>query len=1305
MIDLGPFESFRDHHRRLVHVVSVARRRGEAGDGRWVIKSCTPSAFSSPTQVTGRIRDFVEQAKTQREVARARPAHWVAVAEVGETRQEAAYVAERLDFHAGQLIGLRVPLDDYAIYRIIKGIILGLIDLRDERRRSHGNLKPSNVLINLTRRGRVHRVALTDPLPQRRLDQGQLWHADLFAVGEILHDLVTHPGHSAAVAFPVEFAPAWKRLGRRRGERWHALCNILLAPEGQGPAVDLDEAHRLVLRLKPPPRTVRVAVRASPVVAAVLLGLVLFRDYLPTETVDSALVDKVNAGVERYGGFREAARGTPPAAVPPERPTRLGQILEPYRALGDGFRPGVKRWRVSPVEKERLERISDIIDRTESGIANLRSQLRREPKRSSWEELLRTLHLESDPARAANPSVVFDPLTYFETVQTVSAVVESPDKIHWRRLEDESPPPGGPLNEPGLLKAIQNSLKDYSYLTEDEKEVCNLDACKAQVEGELAHWESLVCNGVPGPTEGDLAKARGIFEEYDRLGQRLEDAVRMEQVELADWACDLMNTCEDHSASLATQVGERGKDWLGERKDAERRAQSRPLGEREVTRAWAENRLSALDGIDPTKFNPANENKPGPALQGVVDALIDAEETLTRLDKPTFDCRDAEDARKGEADSVVSRLFEPADAPPIDQPDREEAIGAALKNYEEWIAEVKTQLDRIEDMSWALKEGYLLDEAIESNGGGKSLKDLDLRLRDNASFFAAVDGCNFSTLEEQIGKLEKMKALTSGEAEAQAEDSANTLGVARAAWLRFVEREALGGKVELDRERRLNESVTARVSTDLSRHDFLTGKLTEELKQRWFGYAGAARDETEFEGVAQEHFKYGVHVDEIPEEQKEIWYNMHLHDIKQAAFKDGESEVSRSQKVRDRVVDLRSRKWLSDKQRNDLEGIYQKASRRYGDIGPGKTGWMFKDPPDEDGDDGDLILTYTWSHEGRDHTLSFRAVDSGSANDSHDCFICTDEMPVDLFRDLIDAAGAWKEVRELLHDSVEVRTWTGSGGIEPAQCWFGNPKDLAPDYYGAGRAPPDPPSWTHPIQGIPASAAIYVARLMGCDLPTVDEWTDASNKWAADALMGGCADEGDPPKPVPNLRDASWARLLDTVIANRPNDVRGIDYPYPDSGCFGVPEELKRDKARKGVPWNDGSIWFTPTVHGQRIVRNLIGNVSEYVYAESENGPPGAGPRDMVSGSTPLEIHIGLAPQPVRVIGGSALSDCQAAPFAEPQAYAPAMVLGSRIMRQENLADVGFRVAIVANSVTKEMATVLMPPPYWLAAAPAPAVP
>lgn len=64
-------------------------------------------------------------------------------------------------------------------------------------------------------------------------------------------------------------------------------------------------------------------------------------------------------------------------------------------------------------------------------------------------------------------------------------------------------------------------------------------------------------------------------------------------------------------------------------------------------------------------------------------------------------------------------------------------------------------------------------------------------------------------------------------------------------------------------------------------------------------------------------------------------------------------------------------------------------------------------------------------------------------------------------------------------------------------------------YYPAGLKV-DPPSRDHPMQYLSPHAAVLAARLAGCRLPTVDEWT------AAGGAVGGT-----------NLRDASWKRVHD----------------------------------------------------------------------------------------------------------------------------------------------------------------------------------
>src|SRR5207302_1669974 len=118
---------------------------------------------------------------------------------------------------AQKLVNGKVKLSSAALGALVTGVLAGLEELKTACSRSHGNLKPSNVLLAPGELSPAS-VALTDPAPSRVAAQGGE-AADLYALGELIYQLVTYRQFrgQAGRGWPIPADPEWKRLGPSRG--------------------------------------------------------------------------------------------------------------------------------------------------------------------------------------------------------------------------------------------------------------------------------------------------------------------------------------------------------------------------------------------------------------------------------------------------------------------------------------------------------------------------------------------------------------------------------------------------------------------------------------------------------------------------------------------------------------------------------------------------------------------------------------------------------------------------------------------------------------------------------------------------------------------------------------------------------------------------------------------------------------------------------------------------------------------------------------------------------------------------------
>ena len=138
-----------------------------------------------------------------------------------------------------RLISGKVALPAIGLQEITFAIISGLVEMKQTCGRSHGNIKPSNILIG--GRGAVAdaKVVLCDPSGEACVGI-DAEAEDVRAVGGMIYQLVMHRPFPRA-AWPVADAEQWKRLGR-----WRELCSKLLDPNPSVPPTLADDREREV---------------------------------------------------------------------------------------------------------------------------------------------------------------------------------------------------------------------------------------------------------------------------------------------------------------------------------------------------------------------------------------------------------------------------------------------------------------------------------------------------------------------------------------------------------------------------------------------------------------------------------------------------------------------------------------------------------------------------------------------------------------------------------------------------------------------------------------------------------------------------------------------------------------------------------------------------------------------------------------------------------------------------------------------------------------------------------------------------
>ena len=315
--------------------------------------------------------------------------------------------------------------------------------------------------------------------------------------------------------------------------------------------------------------------------------------------------------------------------------------------------------------------------------------------------------------------------------------------------------------------------------------------------------------------------------------------------------------------------------------------------------------------------------------------------------------------------------------------------------------------------------------------------------------------------------------------------------------------------------------------------------------------------------------------------------------------------------------------------------------------------------------------------DGADAPLVFKRV---KAPGLRPFYLSTAEVSFAQFAAAIDAQSAWDDLRSLVWSPQPgdigdprrgPRTWEWV--MKPAPRMYATTLWLAPDEandypkeFREGKfnaavlsdAVGGTPKEHHPVQYVPAEAAMYFAALTGCRLPTSDEWRAAYDAY-----------EKDVPRAEWNLRDRTWEQQRDHVapaLAGGGASAAPHGPHAPDADVY-LPSQPRAGvgAAAKAYPHRDGTLFFRPAGRGGgRALQHLVGNVAEFVC-----DAPDAFEQLPEKNAQRVKAFAAEAAPRLSVIGGSALSPPEV-PYDVPHPVKPGAAF----------ADVGFRLAFTAPS-------------------------
>ena len=249
MARFGRFESGRELHRTGLTVVYGGQEVGGPAE-KYALKVFQPFSFVlEEGKVETESRGFLDSARIQQRVGSAGAQHWAPVYDCGSTPEGTFYVTDRYDRSLRQLMDGRIRVSGPVLHTIVESIAKGLLELKQECRRPHGNLKATNVLIAGTGDISQTKIVLSDPSSEEHIDSEAYWNRDLRAIAEFIYELITHRPTPTVDGWQAPDSVEWNKLGRQ-ADGWRNLCNRLLSASVKSGTVTIEMAVEEIEKLR-----------------------------------------------------------------------------------------------------------------------------------------------------------------------------------------------------------------------------------------------------------------------------------------------------------------------------------------------------------------------------------------------------------------------------------------------------------------------------------------------------------------------------------------------------------------------------------------------------------------------------------------------------------------------------------------------------------------------------------------------------------------------------------------------------------------------------------------------------------------------------------------------------------------------------------------------------------------------------------------------------------------------------------------------------------------------------------------------
>lgn len=1120
---------------------------------------------------------------------------WAPVHETGREGDFAFWVTDLYASTVDRLIESRREVELSGVVRIARGILDGLITLRDAvKGRGHGHMRPSNVLLSNADPNDAD-VFLVDALADDRLPANAVGE-DLRALGGMIYQLVCRkpPPKGGSVQRGAE----WSNLGPA-GEKLRVLTEQLLNPQVTG-----------TLTLEQVADGLKVAVSAG-----------TGKSKKPMILALATVVLLAGAAAAYF-----ATRKPPPPPEPSTGPITIS-------ASGE-------------------------VQVAEVKVTSAREADKRDAKwKAGIEDVLKTARTSFEQAK---PQLAEESGQGDTDIATLTARLEGVDKSiaevlapSWDKIPDPAAPGG---------------LRD------------------AKGDDELqAHHQTIVTR------LNEVGKeAASIFGSVKAARERTEKARR----DFLDASVEEFKKASDIKLQDVRDVVLVGLNKIP-RDDA--------------TVGWKEARARVASIIE---WGKSTERDLGSPRVVKVPPELNASIVNAARDRKQIEMVDAVLA-------VAKKYLNDGKAPVADDESYKAQIATARATLDTWIKAAEQSLQDTAAVKNLLSLGYGFDEPGPGSGGGGgggggTIKSLAERAGSDKAILKDLSSAITDTLDRAVtlGELSAKKdapaLLSAISANAGTPDNVSTVV---SAWQRLRAAPYPVKPSDLaDAAKTFTSQVLPAINniSNADRKNSLTTNAQSELRSMWFDFvhqrAGAegAGVETAFRSMAD----LGVTEAMLAESLEpfaafnyERWKFMNVAKaLKPTGGEDPKVAVQGIVRAFDAAlanskakaaIDLGPAKDLRERVLKPYrEAKYFDASAE----GPGKKGWTGRSLDENE----NSIVGYSW----KGHELFFRKIPERSANDAPS-YVCTTEVSLDLFIDLVSASNRWPEFYQEGNQLIAfynaaadnrlgpvVWRWSDGPILEvniPARDqaartgngWLRyNSKVDIPSYYPAGFQT-DPPPPNSPMNRVAGPGSAIVAALAGCRLPSSEEWRAAMSQ-SSDARASA------------NVRDSLWTQQLQFISGIQGTANNAAE--WPNGGIFRSKDEPRerRDAADNASSRqdSDGFLWFRPVPKGAQDFKDLIGNVAEWVF-ENPAGLDQAG-ESMAS----VKEAIGKGEQ-LFVIGGSALSP-PASQRPDDEPLAPR----STNAAVQQFSDVGFRLAFTAQgsggggNPAERLAQILASRPY-----------